>query len=37
MLESREANKVFPVPGGPLNSSECPPAAAISKARRGRN
>ena len=37
ILESLDANKVLPVPGGPLNSNECPPAAAISKARRGRN
>ncbi|SSS21730.1 Uncharacterised protein [Acinetobacter baumannii] len=33
----REANKVLPVPGGPLKSRECPPAAAISSARRGRS
>ncbi len=37
MLAKREANRVFPVPGGPLNNNECPPAAAISRARRGRS
>ena len=37
MPASREASRVFPVPGGPLNSREWLPAAAISKARRGRS
>ena len=31
----RCANMDFPVPGGPTNKRECPPAAAISSARLG--
>ena len=33
MVGSRAAIKVLPDPGGPVNRSECPPAAAISNAR----
>ena len=33
----RRASIVLPVPGGPMNSRLCPPAAAISRARRPRS
>ena len=33
MVGNRDANIVFPDPGGPTINIACPPAAAISKAR----
>ena len=33
IVDSRDANIVFPAPGGPIISIACPPAAAISSAR----